>query len=114
MVRPEVKSGIEFLDANFPRWELEISVPRLNMADGLFCVIGQRFGSYTTGIYDILPAVVPPGTWMAQWSHQHGFNSADEFLEPAGSLAERQNWGERMLALTEEWATVIAARQVGL
>jgi len=45
-----VKRGADLLDEKRPGWREEIDLATLDLVDGDYCIMGQIFGSYETGL----------------------------------------------------------------
>lgn len=48
-----VLRGIQLLDKKVPDWRQRIDKETLDLADGCNCVLGQLFGSYTKGTFEL-------------------------------------------------------------
>jgi hypothetical protein len=49
-LKQNVKAGAKLLDEEFPNWFSHIDCKKLNQGDISFCVLGQLFGDYHTGL----------------------------------------------------------------
>ena len=45
--------GVKFLDEHYPGWLQEIDVDRLNLEHYSNCVLGQLYGDFGDGMYDL-------------------------------------------------------------
>lgn len=48
-LRERIVNGAELLDYERPGWREEVDLDELNLGDMYNCVLGQFYGSYTTG-----------------------------------------------------------------
>lgn len=48
-----VRHGIDLLDEVYPRWREKVSKQFLSMQSDTMCVLGQVYGSYGTGLYNL-------------------------------------------------------------
>lgn len=49
-MREAVARGVALLDDRRPGWAFDMSVEKLDMADSEWCVLGQLYGSYHSGL----------------------------------------------------------------
>jgi hypothetical protein len=49
----QVKRGINILDEKHPGWQTHVDLENLDVSSGYRCILGQIFGSYELGIYDL-------------------------------------------------------------
>lgn len=101
IAKARVAEGMAYLDAEIPNWHERIDVPTLNIQYPGACILGQLFGSYSTGLKELWgPGATYWATyWAADGSHDTvrlGFSAEDT---------------ETMAALTDEWAWQIHMRQ---
>lgn len=47
------KAGAQFLDTMFPGWCDYISIEKLNLSDAETCILGQLYGEYSNGLYEL-------------------------------------------------------------
>jgi hypothetical protein len=53
VLRQRIERGIAVLDANVTDWREKIDLDTLSLDDIESCVLGQVFGSYLTGAFDL-------------------------------------------------------------
>lgn len=98
MFEKQIAKGVKFLDENVPNWLKKISVKKLNMQDGDFCVLGQLFKKkndrWTTG-YSIA---------ARKFTQISNIRDRDEL----GFTINNSNHSKQFPLLTKEWADTIA------
>lgn len=52
---PRVHKGIEFLNQKNPGWHQRIDTDKLDINSIHSCILGQLYGSYMDGIYELWP-----------------------------------------------------------
>lgn len=84
-----VDNGIKWLDANGPEgWRDKIDLERLNMADGIDCILGQLYDSYWNAPEDVR------GTTM-------GTNSIRD--KHCCEMCDGEDPGHTYASLKDEW-----------
>lgn len=54
LAQERVQAGVKFLDMRLgPDWPNKIDPEKLRMGDSALCVLGQMYGSYSTGIAEL-------------------------------------------------------------
>ena len=83
----QIKNGVNWLDENFPGWEHEIDLEKLNLESSCSCILGQ-----TSDYWWVLESQVAPepleGVFdtlerRSEWAEAHGFfqRDVDEYDE---------------------------------
>jgi hypothetical protein len=94
-----VKLGAHLLDLKVKGWHADIDLPKLNMANGFSCILGQEYGDYWDGAKVLKLVSDPPLSEKKVIAH--GFTLAD-------SEDTKSTWS----ALAELWAIEVAKRLV--
>lgn len=99
-VAARVEAGAAVMDSRVPGWADQIDLDRLDLSSNYRCVLGQTYGSYTTGALKVFG--VFNGS-RAEVSREHGFDA-----HRALSQAEIDR---EFAALTEAWRKEIQERR---
>lgn len=83
--------GAELLDEVRPGWAIEIDLTTLDMASADYCVLGQLYGEYDDGLFEL--------ELTGNEQSENGFNSPDW-----------ANFTESCRVLTPLWKAQIATR----
>jgi len=95
-----VKLGAHLLDRKSEGWYEDISLPKLNMENGISCILGQEFGDYWEGAKSLKLMTDPPID--EKKAIAYGFSLSD------GEGNKKSAWS----TLAELWAFEVAKRLV--
>jgi hypothetical protein len=100
MIESYVKNGMALLNSKGPaNWREKVYLERLNMSNGLCCVLGQLYGTYLGGLEVLFgpePKTFEGHTLIAK---QHGFTVT---FDRIASMETQFAW------LEEEWRRQLA------
>lgn len=105
--------GAALLDTVRPQWYANVETSELDMTNAAYCVLGQVYGDYQTGMSKLFPR--PAGVSdnvdsrrFKQASDTHGFSAYDQGYHPLGFITRigAPHWE----ALRVAWCHEIAAR----
>ena len=100
-----VAAGAALLDRHQPGWATQVDPTLLDMQDPRADVLGQLYGSFDTGVRQLIPA--PLGDLEDDWICDHAFDIDDaQLVRPDGPVAAYQE-------LTCAWRLELARRRKG-
>lgn len=50
-MKQKVTRGAKWLDKNYKGWARKVKITRLNLANHCYCILGQLYGEYKTGLH---------------------------------------------------------------
>ena len=74
----QIKMGMDVLDKVQPEWVEDIDLERLDIGSDFSCVLGQLYGTYASGVRNILGLTIEECIVSGrprEWSIEHGFFS---------------------------------------
>lgn len=100
-IAKRVERGAALLDRERPGWEEDVDLGRLQMTSTCDCILGQIFGTYTSGFKELVRNL--PSQFLFS-SRDHGFTADGAPTAPPALLGE---W----IDLGNAWAAEIERRR---